>query len=290
LGLLALCLQKGDWRKILVCSGWALLAYLPMLPMTLYQFQQTKSYWSQFSMYGLVVTIATWFSGWTIDAPGVGAALIVCSLALLFAAVVRSVLRRDYAVLWLTFAPLLMVLAICPFKNVYMGRALLGCAASCCVLFAVEFTRSIRSQSLAVALVGLVLAVGVVTDRTRETVISRYASPTVAEYLRANARPGDVVRCYGSAVYMELQPYRLPVATWLDQSDDLLPFGGLSTMTISALQGGTIPPGREWIYTMRLPGFAPVIAPGARLVGAWTGAEKTFKSELYLQEETAWQH
>jgi hypothetical protein len=284
LGALALWQYRKEWPDVVFHGGLALIAYMPLAPMTRIQLENTGSYWAGLGWDGVVLTPALWLAGAPLAKPALGGALIVAALALIMAAVWRGILRRHYALLWLVFGPMLIALAISPFKNVWLTRAFIGCGAMSAVLMSIEF-----NARWAAGLILPILLVGTLTDQTRPSVNDRYATSTVADYLREHLRPGDAVLCLGSAAWMELQPYRLPATVSLSESGDWLSTGGLSDETREALG---VPPitgevRRVWIFAAQLPGgaYIPDIPAGARLVASYSGTEKVFSSALYVLED-----
>ena len=289
LGALALWVGRDQWWRVLISGGMAMVAYLPILPMTIYQLSHTGSYWAGLNIESLPITLALWFAGAPLNRPGLGGALIMASLVVVFAVTWRAIVRRHYALLWLTVGPLLIALALSPFKNVWLTRAFIGSGAMAAVLLAVEFSTTRRATWASAGLILPMLAVGALTDRTRPAINDRYATPTVAVYLRSELRPGDAVLCLGSAAWMELQPYQLPAIVSLRESGDWLATGGLSEETrealgISAITGEVH---RIWIFAAQLPGsaFNPTIPEGAVKIASFTGTETIFKSNLYLLED-----
>lgn len=268
---LAVILRKGELRSLLLAGGWALLAYaMLLLPVTVYQFQHTGSYWAKFSIGELVMTFAGWFAGgaWSL----LILALLAGSLALTIGAVYRAVLRRHVALLWLTFAPVGMALVTAQFKNIWLARALIGSGAMACVLLAVEF----RARWWALAVIGPVLALGVVCDQTRQIVSNRYHTAEVARIVTGP------VECVGITGWLELQPYRLPYPVYLASEGDHLSTGGMSDTTLAAM--GAQAGAGEFVFVSNLPKYAPEAPAGYRLLEAWSGVEPGFGSQLYIQE------
>lgn len=284
LGALALWRSRDEWRKVVTSGGFAFLLYAPLLNTTLLQMEHTGSYWGGLSWDGPVITAALWFAGAPLTRGILGAALIAAALTMLFAGVWRAIARRHYPLLWLTVGPLLIALALSPFKNIWLTRAFIGAGAMAAVLLAVELT--ITRWWAAAGLILPMLMVGAVTDQTRPAVLDRFATSTVAGYLRAVLEPGDEVLCLGSAGWMELQPYRLSAPVGLEESGDWLATGGLSEATRAAIVAPvTGPVRRVWIFAARVPGsFDPVIPDGVTEVARFQGTETMFHSTLYLQE------
>lgn len=286
---LALWVGWAEWRKVVASGGFAFLVYAPMLPTTVYQISHTGSYWAGLNIESLPLTLALWFAGAPLNRPGLGGALIVAALVLVFAVTWRAIVRRHYALLWLTDGPLLITLALSPFKNVWLTRAFIGSGAMAAVLLAVEFSATRRATWAAAGLILPMLAFGALTDRTRPAINDRYSTPTVAAYLRYALRPGDAVLCLGSAAWMELQPYQMPATVTLDESGDWLATGGLSEETRGALGIPAITGEvhRVWIFAAQLPGgmFNPTIPAGARKIASFTGTETIFSSSLYVLED-----
>jgi mannosyltransferase len=289
LGMMALWKYRQEWPAVVAHGGLAMIAYMPILPLLRLQLSHTGSYWAGLGWDGVVLTPALWFAGAPLDRPALGGALIVASLALIMAAVWRAIVHRHYTLLWLVAGPLLIALALSPFKNVWLTRAFIGSGATAAVLLAVEFTQTRRATWTAAGLILPMLLVGALTDQTRSAINDRYATPTVAAYLRSHLQPGDAVLCFGSAAWMELQPYQLPAIVSLDETGDWLATGGLSDETREALG---VPPitgevKRVWIFAAQLPGgaFDPVIPAGARKIADYAGTEKVFSSHLYLLED-----
>jgi hypothetical protein len=121
-----------------------------------------------------------------------------------------------------------------------------------------------------------VLALGVVTDQTRQIVSSRYHTAEVARLV------SGPVQAVGSPGWLELQPYRLPYPVYLAQMAGSLSTGGMSATTLAAL--GAADGLGEYVFASRLPLYAPDIPAGYRLWQSWPGAEPGFGSDLYIQE------
>lgn len=289
LGSLAIWLGRDRWRRVVMAGAIALTLYLPLLPVTLRQLTATGSYWAGFGPESLPITLALWFAGAPLDHPALGGALIIASLALIMAAAWRAIVRRHYTLLWLAAGPLCVALALSLVKNVWMTRAFIGAGAAAAVLLAMELSGTRRAAWASAGLVVPMLAVGALMDQTRPAINDRYATPTVAAYLRRDLLPGDVVLCLGSAAWMELQPYQLPATVSLREDGEYLATGGLSSATRQALGIPDItgPVSRVWIFKAELPGglFNPAVPDGARLVVRWTGTEKVFSASLYLLED-----
>lgn len=287
LAVLALWTWRSDWRRILMAGAAALVAYLPLLPTTLRQIAGTGSYWAGLGPDSLPMVLVSWLSGYSFSKLGLSALLIVGALAVLMAATWRAVYRRHYAGLWLVYAPLVIGLALALWKSVWLTRGFIGAGAAAAVLIAVELTTTARARWVALATLSTLLACGIVFDEQRTTVFSRFATPEYVAYLRASLEPGDTVICLGSASWMELQPYTLPVPVALEDDGDNLARGGLSIQTKAALA----PPvasvtGRAWYFSASLNGYEIAPPVGARLVMARRSPEKMFHSELYVKEQT----
>lgn len=289
LGALALWTGGQDRKRVSAWGALALATYLPLLPFTLSQFHATGAYWAKFSLGELVIALAGWFSGWPLDRPLLMIVLFVISATLTLYATEHAILRRNYRLLWLVFAPVIFAAAASVLvKNVWVTRALIGSAACGGVLLAVELVRPLVWQRwLALGVMAPMLAAGAVRDVDRGVIVDRYATPEVARILRAELRPGDVVEC-GPAPWMEIQPYRLASPTYIGGTMAGLPIGGLSEKTVAALGSMQVATGcgRTWIFAQRIGNeLTPAIPPDARRVGEWTGREQLFGSALYVQEE-----